>query len=257
MEGSAFNLLLDMDALFDTRMGTLIDINPEVSKHLDLMVYRNRQLDDFEKLTNGAITNEVFKERYSRRDQTILQNSMTTGIVPILMNYIDSLKERFFRGVDVSEIRVDINMHPYFLPGPTTEMIKGCLESLLPPYANVGVVSLSPSEMSPGQMEYLYNGWITYDFHTWLEAHHEQLLVTPLNGLTVILPRIFVEDPGERVVKEEEGDFKPEDRHGHFEMIMEEYVHLEHIPVSDYCFLLPGTYRLPDDGQAQFSSSSS
>lgn len=256
MDASSYNLLLDLDALFDTRMGTLISIDKEISKHLPLLDYRERQLDNFEKLTNGHIKQADYLERYAKRNVETLSNSMTTGIVPILMHYLEGLKERLFRGVDVSSISIDINLYPYVIPGPLVETIRGCLDTLMPPYTVIRTVSIKPEAMSPDDIEYRYNGWITYDFNRWLELHHERLLVKPINGISVILPRLFVEEPGERVVEEEDGTFKPEDRHGQFEMIMEEYIHLEHIPVCDYCFMLPKTYVLPDEPTAQSSSSS-
>ncbi|MCY1285066.1 hypothetical protein D9M70_339910 [compost metagenome] len=159
--------------------------------------------------------------------------------------------------MDVSSISIDINLWPYVLPGPIAETIRACVDKLMPPYVVTRTISLDPEKMTPENIEYQYNGWITYDFHGWLEKHHNALLVKRLNGLSVILPRLFVEEPGERVIEEHEGTFKPEDRHGQFEMIMEEYIHLEHIPVSDFCFLLPGTYTLPDEVGLQSSDASS
>lgn len=256
MESSAFRILVDIDALFDTRMGTLITMSDRIADHLPIDVYRNRELDDFEKLTGGFIKNADYIERYSKRDYDVISNSRTTGIIPIICNYLDSLKERFFRGVDVSSINVDVNVYPYSIPGPILGTIKSCLEALLPPYVVIGLVNHRPDEMAPEWFKYRYNGWITYSFHPWLETHHESLLVNKLNSLAVILPRLFVEEPGERVVNEEDGNFKPEARHGQFEMVMEEFIHLEHIPVADFCFLLPGTYRMPEDVDPQSSSSS-
>jgi hypothetical protein len=257
MEASAYNLLLDIDALFDTRMGTLIQLDDEIFKHLPIKDYRNRQMDDFEKLTGGRVKQADYLAKYSARNIETLSNSKTTGIVPILMHYIEGLKERLFRGVDVSSIAIDINLYPYIVPGPIAETIRGCVDSLMPEYVVSRTVFIDPATMTPTALEYAYNGWIVYNFHPWLEKHHTELLVTKLNGLSVILPRLFIEEPGERVIEEHEGTFKPEDRHGQFEMIMEEYIHLEHIPVSDFCFLLPGTYTLPDEVALQASDASS
>ncbi|MMZ68988.1 hypothetical protein D1872_317430 [compost metagenome] len=41
------------------------------------------------------------------------------------------------------------------------------------------------------------------------------------------------------------------DKHGLLEMIMEDYLHIEHVPVSDFCFLLPRTYKLPDEEEEE------
>lgn len=249
---SALNLLLDLDCLFDTRMGTLLDLDPEIAGHLSVSAYRERLLDDYTALTQGRVTTEAFNARYATRNLDILQKSIITGIVPVLITYVEGLKERLFRGVDVTDINIDLNLHPYHLPGPLLESIKNCLLHLFPPYVKFGVGRYDTAKLTPAFFDTYYNGWVTYDLQKWLEIHHEQLLVKPLNGMSVISPKLFMKEPGE--FKTEDEVFKEADVHGLFEMVMEDFLHIEHLPVSDFCFLVPGTYRIPED---QASSSSS
>lgn len=243
---SAFNLMFDMDAMFDSRMGTLLCLREDLPKVLPLAAYRGRTMDDWETLTGGAITQEAFNERYARRDILVLKRSIITGMVPVLMNYVDSLKERFFRGVDITSISVDINSWPYTLPGPLAETFQNCLRTLLPAYVQVNMCHHSPASMTPTFMGGHYNGWITYDLDSWLAMHKEELLGVPINELACITPKLFKKEPGESESSEED-IFKDMDKHGLLELIMEDFVHIEHIPVTDFCFLLPRTYKLPEE----------
>jgi len=251
---SAYTLLLDLDGLFDTRMGTLLTLDQGIASYLSVKDYQSRQMDDFETLTGGRITNQAFMDRYANRDADILRKSMITGIVPVLITYLDGLKERMFRKVDVSSIRVDINLYPYSIPAPTIETIKNCLAALLPPYVEVGAGNYALDKLTPEFMDRYYNGWVCYDIHAWLELHQEALLVKPINGVSAILPKLFKKEPGEHENADDEV-FRGADKHGLFELVMEDFLHIEHVPVADFCFIVPGTYRLPDDHSASSSDS--
>lgn len=259
-KSNAFNLMFDVDAMFDSRMGTLLGMRDDIATILPLMQYRRRTMDDWTALTGGLITTEAFNERYAQRDLTTLRRCIITGMVPVLMNYIDSLKERFFRGVDVSSISVDINSWPYTIPGPIADTLQNCLRVLLPTYVSVNMCRHSPESMTPTFLKKHYSGWITYDHDTWLELHREELLGVPINEVACITPKLFKKEP-EGSMSEAEDVFKDMDKHGLLELIMEDFLHIEHIPVSDFCFLLPRTYKLPDEEEEipdpQLSSSRS
>lgn len=253
---NAFNLMFMMDAMVDSRMGTLICLKEDIQKVLPLHSYRQRSMDDWSALTGGAITQEAFDERYARRDLNVLKKSIITGMVPVLMNYVDSLRERFTRGVDVSSISVDINSWPYLVPGPLADTYQNCLRGLLPVYVKVNWCRIPPEDMTPTFMKAHYNGWITYDHHKWLELHQHELLGVPVNELAVITPKLAVKELGE--LDGVEADvFGDMDKHGLLELVMEDFIHLEHVPVSDFCFVLPRTYKLPDDDEEEEPQSSS
>lgn len=240
---TGYRLLMDMDSLMDTRMGTLIRLRPDISKVLDLMTYRKRETDNYGELTDGAVSTEAFKELYSKRDTETLKASVITGILPIVDSYIVSLQERLYRKVDIGSIDVYLNLHPYVLSGPELEEVLDILRLTLPPYAKISAVRERPEDLTPDLLSSRYNGWITYDFNSWLEHHHETLLFRPINEMTVIIPRLLHGKPGEDMGEIEDDPFKDADKHGLFAMVMEDYVHLELLDVEDYCFLIPGTYQ--------------
>ncbi|QTH80284.1 hypothetical protein PA10_00084 [Pseudomonas phage pPa_SNUABM_DT01] len=253
MNNNVFNLLFDLDAMFDTRMGTLLNLSEDVHTFLPIQEYRNRTKDDFGKLTGGRITQEAFEERYAKRDIMVLRRSLITGLVPVVMSYIETLRERLFRGVDVSAINIDINIHPYILPGPIVQTIKDCLRGIMPTYVSISAVSYDLDKLNLDFVGQHYSGWATYDIHKWLEKYHEALLLKPVNGLSAIIPKLFVQEPGDRSGPESEF-FNGVDRHGLLEMVMEDFIHLEHVPVSDFCFVVPGSYKMLEDQSSSRSA---
>ncbi|MNX97822.1 hypothetical protein D3C86_1302030 [compost metagenome] len=226
-------------------MGTLLKLDVDVLKHIDVVQYRNRSRDDFEALTGGRVTNEQFDKAYAERDNTTLSKSLITGIIPIIMKYLESIQERYMRKIDITSVRIDLNTFPYFVPGPTLQDLRSVLAALLPSYVEIGVVRLDSSMLTPEFIDKHYNGWALYDFNEWLTIHHERLLAKPINGVSTIIPRIHKRDPGEFVVDNE--FFMEADKHGLFEMVMEDFIHLECLPASDFSFILPGTYKVAGD----------
>jgi len=254
-QNNEFNLLLDLDGMFDTRMGTLLSLHSDLPSVLPIHEYRRRTIDDWTALSKGAVTTEAFNEAFAKRDITTLKRSIISGMVPVLMNYIDSLQARFFRGVDVASVSVDINTWPYVLPGPIADTFKNCLRVLLPTFVGVNAVSYPPEKMTPTFMQTHYSGWVTYNIHPWLELHQIELLGNPINSVAVITPKLRVK---ELEGMDGEDAFKDMDKHGLLEMVMEDFLHIEHVPVSDFCFVLPKTYQLPEDEpEEDYSSSSS
>lgn len=241
-------LLLDLDAMLDTRMGTLFRLDPQATDWFNLEAYRNRTKDDFTELTGGRITTEQFQEQYARRDVETLKHSVITGVIPILINYIESMAERLYRGVDITSVRVDINTFPYVLAPILRDAFVQTLHALLPEYTVVRAIRLDPVKTDVEFMKTYYNGWMTYDFHTWLNVHHQDLLVKRMNDVSVILPKLFMRELGEYTEDVDISDeLRQADKHGLFELVMEDFVHLEHMPVEDFCFIIQGRYKLPQD----------
>lgn len=234
-------MLLDMDALLDTRAGTLNALDPNILGKIGLENYRGRTMDDFESLSGGLVTNEAFIERYKKRDYDVLTKSIMTGILPIFDAYINTLSERLSKRIDLDSVSVDINFYPYVLPGPVIEMFKEIVASLLPSFTVVNSTNIALEQLTPDFIEGRYDGWTTYGFYDWMAIHHERLLAKPINGLSVITPRIFVRDP--RGFEVDNDFFKEADKHSLFEMVMEDFVHIESIPVSDFSFVVPGSYK--------------
>jgi hypothetical protein len=249
-------LLLDLDALYDTRFGTLLQLNPEAALQAIRNGYQIREVDDFETLTHGAVTNEQFKKAYAARNLDTLKKSIITGIPVVLISHIETLVERMERGVDVSHVSITLNTWPYILPGPVIEAMVEALGVLIPPFVQINSRRINPKKLGPTDFKALFDGWVTYDFDAWFTMHHEELLYRRANSLTVILPRLHVSAPGEYDTQEDEAMNKLDKQSLHA-MVLEEFIHLEHLPVVDFCFFTPGSYSSSSSSSSPSRSESS
>lgn len=234
-------LLLDIDGLYDTRFSTLLRLNGEAALQAIRNGYQIRELDDFETLTNGMVTNEDFQKAYAKRDLDTLKKSIITGIPIVLINHIQTLMERIERGVNVTRVSITINTWPYILPGPVIEAIVEALGVLIDPIVSINSRRINTNKLGPTEFKSMFNGWVTYDFDSWFRLHAEELLYRRANELTVILPRLHISAPEEYDLQDDEALSKL-DKPSLHAMVLEEFIHLEHLPVVDFCFFTPGSY---------------
>ena len=249
------NLLLDLDALYDTRLGTLLRLNKEAVLKVVRNGYHVREIDDFETLSEGLVTNAVFKEAYAKRDLDTLKASIITGIPAVLMTHIETLRERIERNVNVTRVSITVNTWPYLLPGPVIAAIVEALGVLIPEYVHISSRRLDLSKVGPMEFQKAYDGWCTYDFDAWLAVHHEELLYRRANDLTVILPRLHISAPEEYETQEDESMNKL-DKPSLQAMVLEEFIHLEHLPICDYCYFTPGSYKSSSSSSGSRSAAS-
>jgi hypothetical protein len=61
------SVLMSLDCLLDTRLGTVLGMSKEAYDILLKTNYFDRNTDDFEAATGGVITNEEFQKAYAAR----------------------------------------------------------------------------------------------------------------------------------------------------------------------------------------------
>lgn len=259
MKGKAYEqehrLLLDIDALFDTRFGTLLMLDPEAAVLAVRNGYQIREMDDFERLTEGRITNEQFEKAYAARNIETLDKSIITGIPTQLIAHVQTLVERLIRGVNIKAISITINTYPYTLPGPRIQdMITG-LGLLIREEVHISAKSVDMRRLAPSVFLKQYDGWCTYVFDDWFTMHSNELLFHPINGVTVILPRRHLKAPGEFDVQGDDAmnQLNKQELHS---MVLEEFIHLEYLPIVDFCFFTPGSYASSSSSSSGASDSS-
>lgn len=236
-----YRLLLDLDALFDTRFGTLLKMNKEAALLAVRNGYQIRDWDNMEALTEGKIKNAHFDKIYSNRNRETLQKSIISGIPHVLVRYIKQLQDRFLRQVNVSSISITINIAPYTLPGPDVQAIVEALGVIIPEHVQISAARVNMDKLTPEELKKSFDGWVTYDFDAWMKVHHEDLLFKRANSVTVILPQRHLSAPEQYNVAEDAA-LNQLDKCALQAMVLEEFIHLEHLPIGDFCFFTPGNY---------------
>lgn len=250
-----YRLLLDLDALFDSRFGTLLKLDRDAAHLAVRNGYQIRDWDNMEALTEGKITNDQFDKAYAARNRETLQKSIITGIPHVLVMYINQLQDRFLRRVNVSTITITLNTFPYQLPGPDIQAMVEALGVIIPEHVKINAVRVNLQKLDPDNLKASFDAWCTYDFDAWLKIHQEALLFKRANSVTVILPQRHLSAPEQYELADDE-DLNKLDKCSLLAMVMEEFIHLEFLPIGDFCFFTPGNYSSSSPSSSSSASGS-
>lgn len=104
-------IIIDLDALLDTRILTLFNLNKEVAQEvLEKDTYLNRTTDNF-----GFINNEVFNHFYEKRDLNTIREPVPTKILDIALEFIIKARAEDIKNGGEGIYSIYLNTYPYDL----------------------------------------------------------------------------------------------------------------------------------------------
>lgn len=199
-------LLIELDALLDTRLATVARLSVENAVQLASTKYRNRLSKDLT-LLNPEIDMQAFNEAYSKRDLTTLMASKMTGGVFLLAGMVEELENQTHDTPFLSALEIDVNVYPY----KVDEAVEIALINSVMAYAGletkVNIVNLSPESLRPGIIKSTWAGLMMYDFDNWLNLHNVELTTSKIPTISIIAPALFKDViPKEDDLKNDSGE---------------------------------------------------
>ena len=218
-------IYVELDALFDTRAGTLASFGTEASARAILKGYYQRQVDVFE-----GIDPDEFKTRYAARDRITLKNSLVSPIVRQIQRFVHQTVTAAINSPYRRQAKVVLNTYPYILtPDDELSIITGliaCTNEL----ADIELVYLPLSEITPDYVKAHYVRMIMYAYWDWLEVHSVTKALADSRCQTVSL---F----GPQLVKslEAEKQLRGINAYAAIEELTGRFIQLCLLPISEYC----------------------
>jgi len=201
-ERQELKILIDLDAIIDTRLGTIDAIDPEKAvKVLKDDRYFFRTKDDFEEICD--ISSNQFKDAYAKRNVDILKRSM---ICPT----VTSLKE-ITVGLEIQRVElpiapkpiVELNVWPYELDDVTLSAIKAAMLKHTGGQTYIRAVFLKPEEITIRKLRNEnYGAFFTYSFRDWLVGRLQELDEVQVPRMSLFAPMIFEQDISQIDTKE-------------------------------------------------------
>lgn len=236
-------LLLDIDALFDTRLGTVAVHRPEAASALATNpAYFEREYTDWADLTQGVVDNDTFNAWYASRDETVLRRSMVSGIITFLARLFAEHHRNIIDGLHQDTLDIVINTYPYRVSdNEKTELIAILQDRIFFPDLGVDFCHLSLDELTPDHLDSHYSSAILYDFPTWMKKQCWALAKHPCYGLDMVVPKLFERDPRDLSVEERKKDILG------CRISLVEYLSLNFIDAQHFSMLRPDTQWHDDD----------
>lgn len=193
-------LLIDLDSLFDTRLGTLILNNyNDLVKIFNANKYHIRLDDSF----NNLIDKDKFYESYSKRNKETLANSTLSLCIDIVKDFVATTLKTDPTNPILFYPKVYINTYPYQLTNDEVDNIVLGIHSNLKGKANVEAVSLAPDMITIDYIQQNLSVMIMYEYNKWLDAQTE---IGAFNSkacpdITLIGPRLFFKETPKSAVE--------------------------------------------------------
>lgn len=181
------NIYIDLDAILDTRLGTLSKYDQELAIRVLMSGnYHNRKEDVFE-----DISKEEFRELYSKRDKEILATSALTNISKVLKELISDIIKQSIATPYQSGVKVTINVFPYKLDDIEKEEISIAMEAIASGVAIIEIINVSPEELTPAYCKQSFSVMIKYDYEDWMNIQTKAFETKRLSDIVLFAPGIF------------------------------------------------------------------
>lgn len=230
-------LLIDLDALLDTRLGCLIQHRVAEAAEIDMAAYRGRFNDDLWTLCRN-VTEDDYRQWWADRDETTLQCSFATPMMMRLKAMTYELVAKKASHAYLKEIKVFVNIYPYRLSDQIKAEYQSAIKEVVHRGVGVEMVSLPPEQLSPQSLMSHYNYYALYDFDRWLTCQHEVLGENPIPAFPMNAPALFANALPDQTDIEKLGLFQTEEAFAQWEFYFGAHLSLGFLPAVEYSQLL-------------------
>lgn len=235
-------IYVDIDCLLDTRLGTLIKIDPRFAYNVsDNKNYYLRQEDIF-KDKDQTLDREIYKKVFCKYKEEIIRSSLKTKMFAFLYELCKVFLNQATSTPYLSSIEIELNLYPYDFTQEEGTTILNLVSSILKDSIDISYINKSPKELT---VDYIYEShcaMIMYDCSNWLNENNKGLQSRKLKEIALYIPKLnFV-----RQLTQEES--KPFNERGvnPFELLkilMCEFITMQFLPVSLYCADTPANLK--------------
>ena len=178
-------ILVDLDCLLDTRIGTVAMISEELATEVLKKNYLKRVEDKFE-----GVDPEQYKQLYDNRNEDTLKMSTITTFLPVLRHLCHLILEEAVARPFHSGPEVVVNVFPYFMTDEVADAIKAAVMRWVGIMTPVSVCRIDPKEMSPSFCQD-FTLLVMYDPTVWFNENLEQLLKKPIRDVALYTPLLL------------------------------------------------------------------
>jgi hypothetical protein len=189
------NILIDLDAILDTRLATYHAMDTSLPGRLIENGYYNRISDEMSNVLTEAERKE-FIHRYKNRENNL--KTLKYALPTNMNRYLVDLYHGFTADqlINASRYRstLFINLYPYLIPNDMRPLIKNLLVADLYPYCDIELVNIDTSKENIIEFLSRYQEYITYEsidfINHWLVDYEGT--VSP--GFKLTIPKIAIGD---------------------------------------------------------------
>ena len=185
-----FNILLDLDCLFDLRIGALNCVSVPFAHALSQQDgYYSREVDVFT-VGGDTIAIKEIKNIIDKNPLMALKNApVAKGLDFVRVWALDKLVRQTNDKL-VETIGIHVNTHGFDLSEDEAEAMLRTIVDLTAGTVNVRLVDLNPTSITPTVLTQTYVAWFTYDPTSWLEKNFRLWRDCRMRSFEIFTPKI-------------------------------------------------------------------
>jgi hypothetical protein len=185
-------IYISLDAILDTRLGTLINLSPDFAFDVSSQEeYYKREVDIFKTAQQGQLTKENFEALFEANRQDLVKCSIMTNIYIFLAELCTVFYNQVLSTPFMSSIEIDVNIHPYKLTDDEADKFLSILSSYIGDRVSINMIDKSDKELTIESVRNVYKAMIFYKYHDWLNLHTNELKKKPLRDLSLYVPKLY------------------------------------------------------------------
>ena len=159
-------IMIDVDAMIDTRLGTIDKLyGSEVTASLLTQRYLTRPTDEFH-LLNPAINTEEYRKAFEKRDVECVGRGMPTNLMSDFGAMLDAhLDEILGQNPENKRIKIELNVAPYDFNNEEKQDLADCFREWTGTPFDINVIDIPVEQMTMSLIaSRKWSAIFTYDF---------------------------------------------------------------------------------------------
>lgn len=240
---SQFNssILVEMDAIFDTRLGVITQKDLDLSVRVLKNGWVGRMSDDMSEW--DEVDKDWWEEAYSKRDNATIINSRPTNSTKLIHDHFGALFMEFVAGPGNTIPKLVLNTYPYSLNSEEKETLLEMCHLLFGVGRVYELVHLPPYLVTPMYLKDGFDSYFCYNSAEWMKVNLEKLANCPIPHVSFFYPAVwaFTDDDilNKTVVNEAGNGIKLNDlKLSPFEIAkitLQEHIRMESVDIEYFC----------------------
>lgn len=223
-------IYIELDALLDTRLSTIIDVAGEDAA-LNVLSngYFTRSSDNF-----VGVDKQAFDLAYANRTKDVLINATVTKVLSLVNDFVFAMNKQAVLGPMHAGPKIILNTYPYLLTEEETNVIIRGLVAATNKSVDITAVRLPPKNITPVFCKEQFAIMFMYQYDKWFEEQAVNFDNARCPELTCFVPALyFVKEP----TKEELVELVAKDMHplSAMEMLSSVFINLKLYEVEYFC----------------------
>lgn len=159
-------LLIEIDALLDTRLATIASLGDDVLAAAYTPLYHQRICDRW-----SGVNPSVWQGKYDKRGRSILKEALLTPMGQFLNEFTFCTLKQIINTPFHYQPKILLNVYPYQLTEDEINILIQSVMALTDRKADVQAMNVSYEQITPAYVKKHINIMVMYEYYKWLEIH--------------------------------------------------------------------------------------